>query len=71
MSNRITSKKLTEIEIRLVKLKEKHRKIDIRISNSSDPILDPLLLQRLKKEKLILKDMIQKINNQLTPNIIA
>lgn len=62
---------LTEIEIKLLKLKEEHRQIETLLSDKKNPILDPFLLRRLKKEKLILKDQIQKIMNQLTPNIIA
>ena len=41
------------------------------LSDMKNPILDPLILRRLKKEKLLLKDKIQKLTNQLTPNIIA
>ena len=66
-----TPQKITEIEINLLKLKEEHRKIDMILSDIKNPILDPLVLQRIKKEKLLLKDRIQKITNQLTPNIIA
>ena len=66
-----TPQKITEIEINLLKLKEEHRKIDMILSDIKNPILDPLILQRIKKEKLLLKDRIQKITNQLTPNIIA
>ena len=62
---------LPEIEIKLLKLKEEHRQIETLLSDKKNPILDPFLLRRLKKEKLILKDQIQKITNQLTPNIIA
>tara|TARA_A100001011_G_C13765634_1_gene617098 strand:- start:304 stop:519 length:216 start_codon:yes stop_codon:yes gene_type:complete len=58
-------------EIKLSKLKEQHRKIEIMLSDIRNPILDPLILRRLKKEKLILKDKIHRITNQLTPNIIA
>ncbi|MDO7567800.1 MAG: DUF465 domain-containing protein, partial [Paracoccaceae bacterium] len=32
---------------------------------------DQLTLRRLKKQKLVLKDHISEIFNQLTPNIIA
>tara|TARA_B100000965_G_C19305982_1_gene632326 strand:+ start:221 stop:436 length:216 start_codon:yes stop_codon:yes gene_type:complete len=62
---------LTEIEIKLLELKEEHRQIETLLSDIKNPILDPFLLRRLKKEKLNLKDQIQKITNQLTPNIIA
>jgi hypothetical protein len=71
MSKTKVSQMLTEIEIKLFKLREEHRRIDLLLSDIKNPVLDPLLMKRLKKEKLNLKDQIQKITNQLTPNIIA
>ena len=71
MSRTRVPQTLTEIEIKLLKLKEEHRQIDILLSDIKNPVLDPLLIKRLKKEKLNLKDQIQEITNQLTPNIIA
>ena len=63
--------KVTSIKIKLLELEEAHRKIDNILSDMQDPILDPLILRRLKKEKLNLKDKIRRINSELTPNIIA
>ena len=63
--------KFTSIKIKLLELEEAHRKIDNILSDMQDPILDPLILRRLKKEKLNLKDKIRRINTELTPNIIA
>ncbi len=71
MSYKSTPKEVTEIQITLLQLKEEHRKVDMILSDIKNPILDPLILRRLKKEKLLLRDKIQKITNQLTPNIIA
>ena len=71
MSYKSTPKKVTEIQITLLQLKEEHRKIDMILSDIKNPIRDPLILRRLKKEKLLLRDKIQKITSQLTPNIIA
>ena len=71
MLNTRISQTFTEIEIKLLKLKEEHRQIDILLSDIKNPVLDPLLIKRLKKEKLNIKDQIQEITNQLTPNIIA
>ena len=62
---------VTTVKIKLLKLEEAHRKIDRVLSNIQDPILDPLILRRLKKEKLSLKDKIRRINTILTPDIIA
>ena len=63
--------KVTSIKIKLLELEEAHRKIDNILSDMQDPILDPLILRRLKKEKLNLKDKIRRINTELTPNIIG
>jgi hypothetical protein len=63
--------KVISIKIKLLELEEAHRKIGDILSNMQDPILDPLILRRLKKEKLNLKDKIRRINTDLTPNIIA
>jgi hypothetical protein len=63
--------KVISIKIKLLELEEAHRKIGDILSNMQDPILDPLILRRLKKEKLSLKDKIRRINTDLTPNIIA
>ena len=71
MSKTKVSQTLTEIEIKLLKLKEEHQQIDILLSDMNNPVLDPLLMKRLKKEKLNLKDQIQQITNRITPNIIA
>ena len=71
MSKTKVSQTLTEIEIKLLKLREEHRQIDMLLSDMNNPVLDPLLMKRLKKEKLNLKDQIQQITNRITPNIIA
>jgi len=53
-------------------LREEHRDLDIAISAieaSSFP--DQLALKRLKRKKLTLKDEIARIEDDLTPDIIA
>jgi hypothetical protein len=56
----------------LSRLKEEHRDLDVAIEalqrvNGGDA----LQMQRLKKRKLLLKDRIAFIEDQLTPDIIA
>ena len=63
--------KMSTLKVTLQRLKQEHRNVDLKISNIEKPILDPLLVRRLKKKKLALKDAIQKISNILTPDIIA
>ena len=57
---------------RLAELSLEHRDLDEAIERLlATPPKDQLLLGRLKKRKLQLKDQIQKINDQLLPDIIA
>ena len=66
-----TSNKTGSLRVQLSKLRQDHRELDERIGNSIEKILDPLLIRRLKKEKLKIKDEIAKIQDKLTPDIIA
>ena len=61
-----------ELRQRLEQLKVEHRELDAQIVGLTDgPRFDQIHAQRLKKRKLILKDMIRKIEDILTPDIIA
>ncbi len=56
----------------LVTLRQEHRDLDSAISAlASSAPTDQLQVQRLKKKKLVLKDRITTIEDQLTPDIIA
>jgi len=56
----------------LADLKQKHRDLDNEIKSLEGAIhTDQLLLSRLKKRKLMLKDEIARIEDQLFPDIIA
>lgn len=61
-----------ELREKLVEMKREHMDLDEIIDKlvSHQPV-DFLQLQRLKKRKLLLKDMIQKLESQLVPDIIA
>src|SRR5579875_482013 len=57
---------------RLTALKSEHRDLDEVIARVSEGgVYDQLMMQRLKKRKLALKDQIAKIESQLLPDIIA
>lgn len=57
---------------KLAELKTEHRDLDDVISRMvGDPHIDQLMMQRMKKRKLALKDLIAKLENELVPNIIA
>ncbi len=56
----------------LLELKTEHRDLDDVITRmAGDPAVDQLRLQRLKKRKLAIRDDINRLENQLIPDIIA
>lgn len=61
-----------DLRERLALLEQKHRDMDALLDKVMhvQPV-DFLQLTRLKKEKLALKDQIQKLRSQLLPDIIA
>jgi hypothetical protein len=68
-------KKMTRQEvfsIELKTLKKEHRELDIKISTLVDlSSTDQFTLRLLKKNKLLLKDKISRLEDELTPDIIA
>jgi hypothetical protein len=63
-----------EIELRaqIARLRQEHRDLDAAIEAlQAAPGFDILQIQRLKKRKLVLRDRITFIEDQLTPDIIA
>jgi hypothetical protein len=60
------------LRIRLAELKQDHADLDATIQAVAlSPMPDMLLMGRLKRKKLALKDEIARIEDQLTPDIIA
>jgi hypothetical protein len=63
---------LEEIRRKLTELKTEHRDLDEVIARmTADPVVDQLMMQRMKKRKLVLKDEISRLENVLVPDIIA
>jgi hypothetical protein len=61
-----------ELEAELARLKQEHRDLDSAIDALESMVAgDQLQIQRLKKRKLVLKDQIMRLEDQLTPDIIA
>lgn len=61
-----------ELRAALAQLKQEHRDLDAAIAAlQHSPGSDLLQVQRLKKQKLVLRDRIGFIEDQLTPDIIA
>jgi hypothetical protein len=60
------------IKAKLELLKSEHRTLDQEILRlETDPPDNPLDMQRLKRRKLALKDLITKLESKLLPDIIA
>lgn len=60
------------LRVELEVFRREHRDLDDAIQALSDKGTgDQLTLQRLKKRKLMLKDLIARIEDRLTPDIIA
>jgi hypothetical protein len=60
------------LKARITALKTEHRELDDEILRLAGNVpVDPLHVQRLKKRKLALKDLIIKLESKLLPDIIA
>ena len=58
--------------IRLKELRVAHRDLDIAIAElSKNPLVDQIRVRRLKKQKLMLKDQIARLESELIPDLNA
>ena len=72
MGSDLSPEETAELESELARLKQEHRDLDTAIEALERMVAgDQLQIQRLKKRKLILKDRIGFLEDQLTPDIIA
>lgn len=63
---------LNDLREKLKDLRVQHRGLDEDISDQeSRPSIDRLEVRRLKKRKLVLKDMIVKLESELIPDLNA
>ena len=67
-----TKEEERELREQLARLQQEHRDLDAAIAALQiSPSSDLIQVQRLKKRKLVLRDKIRDIEDQLTPDIIA
>ncbi|MEM5583020.1 MULTISPECIES: DUF465 domain-containing protein [unclassified Roseibium] len=60
------------LRVELAQLRQEHRDLDVAVEAlAATANLDALQLQRLKKRKLMIKDRISVLEDQLFPDIIA
>lgn len=63
---------ISDIQLQLHELQVEHRDLDLVISHLiENPPPDDLLVRRLKKRKLLLKDRILQLESMLVPDIPA
>jgi hypothetical protein len=68
----LTAEERAQIEARILALETEHHDLDDVIDRLAlDPTQDQLQLRRLKKKKLLLKDLIARLRDQLIPDIVA
>jgi len=73
MSNRpLSEEEITDIRVLLQELQVEHRDLDQVIAHlAAVPPEDELLVRRIKKRKLLLKDRILQLEQMLVPDIPA
>nr|WP_321455908.1 DUF465 domain-containing protein [uncultured Cohaesibacter sp.] len=68
----MTPEKEAQIRTQLTHLRTEHSDLDLAIQAlEARPGGNALPIQRMKKKKLLLKDEIERLENELFPNIIA
>ena len=71
MSAKVETGTFKQME-RLRELRVSHRDLDYLIDRlQDDPMVDQLRIRRLKKRKLLLKDMIATLESELIPDLDA
>jgi len=72
MRNQLTEEEIAAFNAEIERLKEEHRDLDAAIEAlQGATMVDQLQIQRLKKRKLALRDRISKLEDAITPDIIA
>jgi hypothetical protein len=68
----LTDEEIAETRTNLHEMQVEHRDLDLVIDHLTlNPPPDQLLIRRLKKRKLILKDRISQLERMLVPDIPA
>jgi hypothetical protein len=71
MSEKVDTESFKQLE-RLRDLRVNHRDLEYLIDRlQHDPMVDQLRIRRLKKRKLLLKDMITALESELIPDLDA
>ncbi len=72
MDDEAREEELAEVRLELARVRQEHEDLDHAVlALLALPVPDQLRVARLKKRKLVLKDQIAKLENRLTPDLIA
>jgi hypothetical protein len=72
MADKLSDEERAALRAELERLRQEHRDLDSAIEALAEiAASDQLQIQRLKKRKLVLRDKIDRIEDTLTPDIIA
>jgi len=72
MSQRLTDEEIEEVEARVEVLRIEHRDLDDAIATLQEQaFIDPMQMRRMKKRKLFIKDMINKLESMMIPDMPA
>ena len=70
--NDLTDARRLELQRQIERLRQEHRDLDAAIEALQEAgEADRLQIQRLKKRKLLLRDKLKALEDELTPDIIA
>ena len=68
---RMADQEQAELRLAIARLRQEHEDYDAAINAMIQVGCDALRVQRMKKKKLVIKDKISKIEDQIIPDIIA
>ena len=72
MDDEAQEAELAAVRLDLARVRQEHEDLDHAVlALQALPVSDQLRIARLKKRKLVLKDQIAKLENRLTPDLIA
>ncbi|MCC0032422.1 MAG: YdcH family protein [Brucellaceae bacterium] len=60
-----------ELRLEFARLKQDHADFDAAIEAMIQSGCNPMQIQRMKKKKLAIKDRLQKLEDEIIPDIIA
>jgi len=67
----VADQEQAELRLQLARLRQEHTDFDLAINAMEAMGCDRLAVQRMKKKKLVIKDRLQDIEDQIIPDLTA